>query len=89
MDNVMGEMAVQNKEPSRFNFGYAIYSMKHGKSVAREGWNGKGMFIALQTPTESSKMTLPYIYMSTVGGQFVPWLASQTDMLAEDWMIAD
>jgi len=32
-------------------------------------------------------MTLPYIYMRTVQGDFVPWLASQTDLLAEDWYI--
>ncbi len=35
-----------------------------------------------------SKMTLPYIYMSTVGGDLVPWLVSQADMLAEDWELA-
>jgi len=45
------------------------------------------MWLALQIPDEHSKMTLPYIYMSTVDGKLVPWLASQTDMLAEDWCI--
>lgn len=49
--------------------------------------NAKGMWLALQTPDEHSKMSLPYIYMKTVGGGLVPWLASQTDMLAEDWGI--
>jgi hypothetical protein len=43
------------------------------------------MWIALQVPDANSKMGLPYIYMSTVDGKLVPWLASQTDILAEDW----
>lgn len=68
-------------------FGDAIRSLKDGYNVTRQGWNGKGMYISLQTPTEQSKMTLPYIYMKTVQGDLVPWLASQTDILAEDWGI--
>jgi hypothetical protein len=43
------------------------------------------MFLELQVPDANSKMTLPYIYMSTVTGDLVPWLASQTDVLADDW----
>ena len=46
------------------------------------------MWIALQTPDANSKMTLPYIYMSTAQGDLVPWLASQTDLLSEDWEVA-
>lgn len=71
------------------NFGKALDSLKEGKKVARSGWNGKGMYLALQCPDEHSKMTLPYIYMKTVQDDFVPWLASQTDMLADDWIIVD
>lgn len=67
------------------DFGWAINQLKAGNKVARAGWNGKGMFLGLQTPDEHSKMGLPYIYMSTVTGQLVPWLASQTDVLSEDW----
>jgi hypothetical protein len=59
-----------------------------GASCRRAGWNGKGMWIMLQTPDEHSKMTLPYLYMKTAQGDLVPWLASQTDMLANDWEIA-
>lgn len=70
------------------NFGQALEALKLGRRVAREGWNGKGMWIALQRPDQHSKMSLPYIYMSTVTGDLVPWLASQADMLAEDWVIA-
>ena len=68
-----------------YNFGWAIEALKEGKKVQRTGWNGKGMWLALQVPDEFSKMGLPYIYMSTVDGKLVPWLASQTDVLAEDW----
>lgn len=76
------------KEENQMNdFGYAIKALKAGKRVTRPGWNGKGMWLELQRPDENSKMGLPYIYMSTVDGKLVPWLASQTDMLAEDWMV--
>lgn len=67
------------------NFGIALLELKEGKKVTRSGWNGKGQYIQLQTPDEHSKMTLPYIYITTVQGDLVPWLASQTDLLAEDW----
>ena len=69
------------------SFGFAIAVLKAGGRVTRAGWNGKDMWIALQTPDENSKMTLPYIYISTVQGDLVPWLASQTDVLADDWRI--
>jgi hypothetical protein len=61
--------------------------MHHGERVQRAGWNGKGMWLALQVPDAHSKMTLPYIYVSTAQGDLVPWLASQTDMLASDWSV--
>lgn len=67
------------------NFGDALSALKEGKRVSRTGWNGKGMWLELQVPDTHSKMTLPYIYMKTVDDNRVPWLASQTDMLAEDW----
>lgn len=66
-------------------FGEALSLLKEGKKVARGGWNGAGQFLALQTPDEHSKMRKPYIYISPVDGELVPWLASQTDMLSEDW----
>jgi hypothetical protein len=70
------------------DFGDAIRALRAGQRVTRAGWNGKNMWLALQVPDANSKMTLPYIYMSTVAGDLVPWLASQTDMLAEDWELA-
>jgi hypothetical protein len=71
------------------DIGDAIQEMREGGKVRRKGWNGKGMWLALQKPDKNSKMTLPYIYMSTVQGDLVPWLASQTDLLADDWEAVD
>lgn len=67
------------------NFGEALDELKAGGRVHREGWNGKDMYLEIQEPGVHSKMSLPYIYMRTVQADLVPWLASQTDMLAEDW----
>lgn len=67
------------------NFGQALEQLKNGNQVYRQGWNGKGMWLALQVPDEHSKMTLPYIWMKTACNNRVPWLASQTDLLADDW----
>ena len=77
------------------NIGQAIEKLKEGKKVCRSGWDGKGIFIELQVPDENSKMTSPYIFIDTTGLQtenenapksLVPWLASQTDLLAEDYI---
>lgn len=66
-------------------FSEALKLLKMGRAVARTGWNGRGMWIKLQVPDKDSKMSLPYIYMRTVKGHLVPWLASQTDLLEDDW----
>lgn len=81
----------------KFDFSLALNLLMQGKKIAREGWNGKGMWLELQVPDEHSKMTRPYVFMSLPKGstaQFgeemkeierVPWLCSQTDLLAQDW----
>jgi hypothetical protein len=69
------------------NFGQAIEALKQGHRVSRSGWNGKGMWLELHVPDEHSKMSLPYIYMKTADDKLVPWLASQTDMLSDDWEV--
>lgn len=88
-------------ENQALTFGDAIHMLKLGKKVARAGWNGRGLWLELQTPDENSKMTLPYIYMNYPAtpasdtapanhiNARVPWLASQTDMLAEDWAVIE
>jgi len=73
------------------DFGNALQVLKSGGKVQRDGWNGKGLWLELQTPDAHSKMTLPYLYLNypddaqNTPGARVPWMASQTDVLAEDW----
>lgn len=86
------------------DFGMAVAALKLGKRVARAGWNGKGMWLELVpadgysvhdipcvTASGSHGMVkrLPWIGMKTADNKFVPWLASQTDVLAEDWQIVE
>lgn len=85
------------------SFGDAIEAAKQGKKIARAGWNGKGMFLyyvpaaAYPPSTEVAKKAFcgenvpygAYIAMKTAQGNVVPWLASQTDMLADDWYIVE
>ncbi len=81
-------------EPRMFDFGVALAVLKSGGNVTRSGWNGKGLWLELMKPAPNTDMTLPYIFMcypmdaKTTPGCRVPWLASQTDMLADDWMEA-
>lgn len=70
-------------------FEFALRELKCGAKVARQGWNGKGMWLDVQVPDANSKMTLPYIYMKTACDNLVPWLASQTDLMADDWVIVE
>ncbi|TDV06048.1 DUF2829 domain-containing protein [Paraburkholderia caballeronis] len=85
-------------------FGGALAALKAGKRVARAGWNGKGMFLFL-VPGSTFKVNRPpllgiypegteiryhaHIDMKTAQGDVVPWLASQTDVLAEDWQVIE
>lgn len=85
------------------SFGVAIQALKDGNRVARPGWNGKGMWLSLagvvspwcasiegirQMP-ENWQGYSPFIAMYTADGMLVPWLASQTDMLADDWQLVE
>ena len=70
-------------------FGNALDHLREGRRLTRKGWNGKGQFLELQVPDQFSKMTQPYIFITTVQGDRIPWLASQSDMLAFDWQLAD
>lgn len=82
------------------DFGQALAALKAGKKVARQGWNGKNMFLFLVPGSRFTVNRPPllgiypegteisyhaHIDMRTACGMVVPWLASQTDMLAEDW----
>ncbi len=81
---------------SDLTFGEAIEHLKKGERVARQGWNGKGMWLNLinsnaydvgSKSMHGAMKLLPFIAMKTVGDELVPWLASQTDVLAEDWSV--
>ena len=76
-------------EQELLDFGSAIQLLRGGDRMSRVGWNGPGQFIELQRPDQHSKMTKPYLYITTVQGDRVPWLASQTDLLTEDWYIVE
>jgi hypothetical protein len=91
------------------NFGQAIEALKQGKRVAREGWNGKNMFLfLLPAGTVPIKVihdpALRQVIQEQIQGEtfealgsirmftadrkiLTGWLASQTDMLSEDWVI--
>lgn len=68
------------------DFGEAVRAVKQGRRASRTGWNGRGLFIFLKPEAPAENM-LAHLVMSTVTGVFVPWLASQTDILAEDWTL--
>jgi len=70
------------------NFGEALAALKDGKKVARAGWNGKNLWIRLVPGDRGGQPTYPcrpYVEMKDAQDYLVPWLASQTDLLAEDW----
>lgn len=80
------------------DIGYAVQAMREGARVRRSGWNGRGMWLAICEPDGEGKvpeklsereMTQPYVYMKTAQGDFIPWLCSQADLLADDWEIVD
>jgi len=81
-------------------FSTALDAIKNGNRVARAGWNGKGMFIFMVPgsvflvnrppllgifPEGTEVRYHAHVDMKTADGQIVPWLCSQTDLMAEDW----
>lgn len=87
---------------STMNFGQALEHLKRGERVQRAGWNGTGMFVFLVPgstfsvnrapllgiyPEGTEINYQPHIDMKTAQDTVVPWLASQTDVLAEDWQV--
>lgn len=86
------------------SFSEALTDLKNGKKVMRSGWNGKGMFLFLVNGSTFNVNRPPllgiypegtevnyhaHIDMKTAQGDIVPWLCSQTDMLAEDWEVLE
>lgn len=104
VDYLLEKFGRKSKGEFIMDFGTAIDAMKVKRKVARKGWNGKGMFLyyvpagAYAPCTDIAKSIVnedglveygAYIAMKTAQGNVVPWLASQTDMLAEDWIIVE
>jgi hypothetical protein len=80
---------------NKMNFGLALDALKANKRVVRKGWNGKDAWLRIVIPGGDNKEkdmgmeNLPYIEMKTSENKLVPWLASQMDMLADDWQIVE
>ena len=77
-----------------FGFDTALRYLKADARVQRLGWNGIGMWIMLVKNPHFYEFeglgtypVLPFIIMKTADNKIVPWLASQTDLLAEDWAL--
>lgn len=88
------------RKTTGLSFGLAVEALKKGHKVARSGWNGKNMFLLYIFPYINTQYTVvekdaivgtlaPYLAMKTADNQLVPWLASQTDILADDWQIIE
>ena len=79
-----GEVVVTTNPPMPVgSFGWALELVKKGYRIQRRGWNGKGMFVYLYTPDGNLE---PYLMMHNAQGREQPgWLASQPDMLCDDW----
>ena len=84
------------------DIGEMILGLKDGQKCCREGWNGQGMFLyyvpaaIYESRTDVAKREFgcqvayqAYIAMKTVDGTVVPWLASQSDLLAKDWIFVN
>jgi hypothetical protein len=84
--------------------GWAIKQLRNGDKVQRAGWNGKGMFLFLVAGStftvnraplntiypEGTEINYnPHIDIKSVDGKITPWVASQTDLLAEDWSVVE
>lgn len=87
-----------------YSFSEALKQLKMGRKVARSDWNGKNMFLFLVPGStfEVNRLPLlgiypegtvinyrPHIDMRTADGTIVPWLASQSDLIEEDWVILE
>lgn len=86
-------------EPNTVDFAAAIRAVKLGKWIARKGWNGKNQHVELAhrisyvaaggrvvNPRHDAIGNAALVFVGTSGEQ-VGWLASQADMLAEDWVV--
>ena len=95
------EFGAAYRKASAMSFGLAIEALKKGERVTRAKWNGKGMWlVAIRAqdwqcdvdaiPEEDADIELcGFFALKTSDGEFVPWMVSQSDMQADDWMIVE
>lgn len=84
------------------DIGWAVSQLRNGERVCRQGWNGKDMFLFLVPgstflvnrapllgiyPEGTEINYMPHVDMKTTTGEIVPWLCSQSDLLATDWQL--
>lgn len=92
----------ESKIAGHIDFSLALQYIKMGKRVARAGWNGKGMFVFLVPgstfivnrppllgifPEGTEVNYMSHVDMKTADGKIVPWITSQSDLLADDWQV--
>ena len=92
---------INSVKQTSMSFSEALLALKDGKLIAREGWNGKGMFLYLVSESviraplngifqEGASIDYcAHIDMKTADGSFVPWIASQSDILCSDWKLVN
>lgn len=100
---VIGRYEDKEEPASKFNFSKALDLLKEGKRVAREGWNGKGLFVYMvaggdyKVQMDSVKHLAdennclhyePYLAIKNVKGTINTWVPSISDLMAEDWVLA-
>lgn len=71
---------------AKTGIGWAVAELRKGNQVRRRGWNGKGQYLDLVEEEPEHKI-LSSVWITTVDGFTVPWLCSQTDLLADDWEV--
>lgn len=101
VDVLVEEIGKMRSKAHDMNFGSAIEAVKQGKSVARKGWNGKNQFVELATciSYKGNAGEIVNCHHNNIGnkalafigtsGVQMGWLASQADMLADDWYIVE
>lgn len=85
--NIKEEMTFyQSKRGNGMDIGQAVYAMRNGYKVRRTGWRSSGQFLELQKPEKHSRMKKACIVLSPVDRELVQWVATQADLLADDWV---
>lgn len=66
------------------DFSGALVALRNGQKVKRAEWKG---YLEMQVPDEHSKMNRPYIFAKCAGGEVVPAVINNLDIMADDWSV--